>query len=382
MSQKQLLDFLTDFQKDVLTCYYYQKASLFGDKRTDLLSFSEYCENEENCKENTEKINECPEDYSCAYTDKNEEYIFICNRTCLPPRLYCPDESTKDMTLVCTDPDEDDLHCGASGSCTNSGKDEDSKGVVCEGGKICRNGKCDCPDGYRFCNGSCKNIKVDSKNCGDCENACGNDEVCIDGKCNDSNCDGENKCSKADCTNVLDKCGGGCVNCSLIPHVVNARCGIEDDGENEGECIISQCDEGYHISKNFRICEVNTMSSCAKPDSNEALNCEKAYFHGTGWYCSLEGECMARGCLSDGDEKYSLDNNGKCVSACSLCDGNKHEVCSKDKKGCRCDKGWAFCPVGERGICVNILNDDEHCGSCENSCLDDERCDNSQCVKK
>lgn len=93
--------------------------------------------------------------------------VLACQRSCVAPCEDCPN--------YCTDLDSDPKNCGACGS-------------VCQGGRSCADGKCDCAPDFELCQGddlvdACFDTASDPKHCGNCETACESDGLCVHGDC-------------------------------------------------------------------------------------------------------------------------------------------------------------------------------------------------------
>ncbi len=78
-----------------------------------------------------------------------------------------------------------DAATGGAESCENTGNSCGSGSicVACVGGKVCSEGRCECPSGTTECSGACYDTRIDSDHCGaDCER-CGSGQVCTNGRC-------------------------------------------------------------------------------------------------------------------------------------------------------------------------------------------------------
>ena len=378
---KCLENVYASFDDEVKACRAYQKKSFFDPETAKPLFYTSKCESEDNCTPVEGSELYCPLEYDrCIITD---QYEFACLKYCSAPNIYCMDESTDNRGNKCINPNKDMWHCGARGSCAESTREEDSPGDICLNGMICENGQCVCPKDYESCGGKCVNIKTSPETCGNCDTKCDANEACLNGVCTQVEC--TDACSEAGCKNLTEQCGRNCIDCKGLPNqdpksesICNADKGI---------CQIDKCLEGFHLTEDKTACEINTVKSCGHASGDDIVvhNCEEEMPFGEERYCSTKGECKARACKDDPDtgDVYTLDETGKCTSACALCKKENHEVCSEDKKGCRCEYGYAFCPKdGERGVCVKLLDNDEYCGSCTNKCGENETCEHAQCKAK
>lgn len=232
----------------------------------------------------------CPEGYSCGVDGDNKYY---CYNKCEPEGIRCEGNScmaTNDAGIVI----DNDNYCGARGLCNSSDTDSNNyKGVKCESPQKCIDGVCKCENdrcdcGNEICgkDNVCKN---DNKRCGkDCHDCTANEQVCdaVQGICVSCEAGNEfdsefNKCLSADARN----CGG--VDCTTtISHWASngLKC-------VEGQCVVSECEVGYHISKNGN-CEQDTDSVCGK-DRIDCTVVELAHAETVG---CVEGKCAATKC--------------------------------------------------------------------------------------
>lgn len=128
-----------------------------------------------------------------------------------------------------------------NGKCVNFKNDDrncGSCGNACDNDKVCHNGKCEChgskPD---ECSGKCVNLKSDKQNCGDCGKVCSQDEVCHNGKCVSGNNNKKSTCTDGK-KNGLETdidCGGP----TCPPCTYGKNC------KNSTDCSSGVCAIGY-----------------------------------------------------------------------------------------------------------------------------------------
>jgi hypothetical protein len=142
----------------------------------------------------------------------------------------------------------------AQAACAKVGKRCEKGGERCTGSR-CRNGRCRCAAGREACDGSCRELRADSANCGACGVACEASATCSDGICTDPNTDDTN-CGA--CNNVCgaeERCvNAGCVGpgiclgpndpdqCDIRDGTGSCLCGTTTEGaltclENSGFCF-------------------------------------------------------------------------------------------------------------------------------------------------
>ncbi len=131
-----------------------------------------------------------------------------------------------------------DLLC--QGVCTAVRFDPENCGacdVACADGELCSNGECrvGCGPGTEQCGERCVDTALDFENCGECGHACSAGQSCSGGICGES------------CGGGLNACDGSCVDLELDPENCGA-CGAECEvGEfcSVGACG-SACVGGTH----------------------------------------------------------------------------------------------------------------------------------------
>jgi hypothetical protein len=122
-----------------------------------------------------------------------------CGNSCCPPEQCC--------NGVCKDLKSDPKNCGTCGRDCNTSTT----------GRTCVGGQCKCTYPLSGC-GVCTNLKSDPKNCGTCGSRCAPGQMCSNGKCLSmpSGCPGANKCGIYCCQE-------------------NQFCCLSDDGR-DGKC--------------------------------------------------------------------------------------------------------------------------------------------------
>ena len=362
----------SSLKPDYLSCLNYRKSHWF-EKKTQL-TYSVSCDNEDNCNENTQQYAYCPEDYpNCSYSS---ERGFFCISDCSSPWLSCPDELSENQKgRRCIRPDINIWHCGAKGSCSEDSGDN-YKGAICDNGMICENGVCVCPENYQKCGDICVDILHDSKNCGGCSEdnsdfICGSGQFCSNGQCTEDTCHA-NTCSLANCVNSSAQCGPECISCDGLLHAKKSSC-LSD----EGQCSVTECEEGFHISQDETFCEMNSSKKCASRTSSDVKNCSEVFPNSGETYCDRYGKCWLKTC-QEGFARF----NDNCLTEEDFCREEDNQVFINDE--CRCKIGYSPCYVERDGFmsvlkCVNLLTDKNNCGECSLSCFGEASCKQAQC---
>lgn len=244
-----------------------------------------------------------------------------------------------------------DVKCGGSSSTTAvsecvliEAQDEDEDDTYA----------CDiqCEDGYDDCDGDPSNgCEVDlnsNSNCGTCGTDCRNlyenaDGVCSDHECKMDaceegfeDCDGDdaNGC-EADLSS-LDTCGSCDITCGSDNAYAQLTECVEGASPDQNTCLI-ECRSG------FDNCDGIPNNGCETNLANDADHC---------------GVCGASCGIANADSS--------CVNSICAFDG-----CDEDYGDCDGDMGTLgslFNPGSKNGCEANLINNDEHCGTCGNDC--------------
>ena len=209
---------------------------------------------------------------------------------------------------VCRDTQSNIHHCG---ECNHACGDEE----VCEKGMCIPAGAGSCPENELLCGESCIPIVNNSEHCGSCDNACEAGKKCFGRSCD------------LDCKD-LAHCGDACVD--LLSSGENCgKCGeVCPDGN---ACVNGVCSETCAVT-NQVIC--NHDCSDLQTDSRHCGTCETE--------CVEDEICTAGACTS-------------------VCPNESDAVCKHQ--------------------CVNLQSNNEFCGNCETACLDKARCVEGSCIE-
>ena len=237
---------------------------------------------------------------------------------------------------------------GTAGACTLVGSDVDKfvEGDEAEG--------IECTGGLTDCNGGCVDTSTSPANCGECDNACPEGQVCATGACSDSCPSGQTECARAcvDLQTDTMNCGACAQPCDGVCNggMCQAEC---SDGETEcsGACVDLMTSD-----QNCGMCGNN----CAVGQACQGGQCVASC---TGTQTECDGTCV--------DTQSNVQHCGGCGQACDAGD-----VCN----GGMCE---LFCPGTQTecgGLCIDLMNNNQHCGMCNNPCDPGEVCGNGQCA--
>ena len=152
-------------------------------------------------------------------------------------------------------------------------------GNICASGYDCRNGSCSpkvtlttitiqaaadqlCARGEILCGSTCADLFTDKKNCGVCGRACGDQEICVNARCGPACSDsGDTLCDNqcVDLDTDTENCGSCGTSCPTSPP--NARGSLCA----QGKCIVSSCKTDYADcnSNGADGCEINIRISAS-----------------------------------------------------------------------------------------------------------------------
>lgn len=136
----------------------------------------------------------------------------------------------------------------AAGAAGSTGGEAGAGGTGGSGG-----GSTVCPPGETACGLDCVDTQSDPDHCGDCNNACTDDQVCSEGVCADS------------CASGLTDCGGACVDTDTNPD----HCGACDSPCPSGAtCAGGMCD----CPTGTDLCDGECVDTQSDPDHCGACN--------------------------------------------------------------------------------------------------------------
>jgi hypothetical protein len=249
-----------------------------------------------------------------------------------------------------------------------------------------------CNDGWADCNGlaadGCEERLGTNAHCTDCNQGCGDGDLCIEGTCRNNPCDPE----QADCNGDLEcdtelgtlancgTCGDACFG--LFPNAA-VRC-------EAGVCKRGDCNPGFddcngdpsdgceaQLTANPKHCGA-CGAACGNNTQCVTGNCKCD----SGW-ADCNGDLGALG--GDGCEQSlnAVTSCGSCTTSCSAetlpmvqASGCINLTCG----GLVCVPGHGNCNGIAQDGCEQRLNTNSHCGQCGTKCLGNTVCTEGTCV--
>ncbi len=328
---------------------------------------------------------------------------------CIEGKCRCK-QGIPECNGLCIDPKTNNDHCGAKGTCSDNDKNSANyKGEICNNGKTCLAGKCTCPQGFVLCGDTCIDPDLDNTHCGargSCSDAnpssadySGKDcslephKLCIGSKCTQVSCDeGLQLCPSGDdynCINVMGNDPNNCGACGWVcsDHPVN--------GATSNECKDGKCQ--YECPPDSTNCAPAAIKdsepNCIfKSDQRNPYHCNACNDRCPSDYpVCFEKSCKAAGC---NDKPNTCHLNG-CENSDTLC-GRSCVDCSKlpfvykieNNASASCDVERGLCQISR---CIEGYHLDKK--DVENQCISNrvDRCaapdeaedgENTDCTKR
>ncbi|MCB9556518.1 MAG: hypothetical protein H6707_10475 [Deltaproteobacteria bacterium] len=265
-----------------------------------------------------------------------------------PPPCLSKTEPTRCGTL-CVNTDTDDAHCG--------GCDQ-----PCGDNANCREGKCVCVKGFQNCDGN-----LPSNGC-ECQSA-----TCDGAKCPTPDpCAGVNCGQNAACNNGQCSCLKGYENCDL-----SFANGCECTACSGTNCVLADPCAAINCGSNATCISKTGLCECRAGygDCDKTFNTGCEVQLGTAANCSQCGD----GCLpTQTCQTYSCTACGGCISNNNCMPGTSVTACGTGGAQCKtcqltCSGGTAVCNAGKCAqICPTCgdgtCNGSETCATCEIDC--------------
>ena len=179
----------------------------------------------------------------------------------------------------------------------------------------------------------------------------------------------------------MKTCSSGCVdlsrdlnNCGSCNNVctIDERRGEKTADCQDGMCVISECQQGYHLSND--VCELDNKESC---------NGKPCIYMG-GWkdgICNSDLQCEASNCNDGYHILNKKDENFNYVA----CEEDTVKHCGEERIPCEQQKGVSLvmCNVGK---CINVRCDDNyHWDALNENCIENSKVEcgtyNNNCEK-
>lgn len=278
-------------------------------------------------------------------------------------------------------PDDDPEHCGECGN-------------ACGPDNLCLDGECVCAAvGDTLCDGACVDTAVSPFHCGACGDACEDGRECIDGECGcpESRPD---LCEGRGCFDLDDdsfNCGACGVRCPIAQQCIDGACECPADRGSTlcGSDCVDVRTNGRHCGECGNVCPFGT--SCNDGECDCGFGAEQC-----GSECvstsTDPANCGACGNACRGDQTC-IAGTCRCPSGITQCGGvcidtgfdpNNCGACGvRCATGAICDGGSCACMVNEAvcgGRCIDVFSDPTNCGRCGASCAPGQSCFRGTCT--
>ncbi len=228
---------------------------------------------------------------------------------------------------------------------------------ACGEKEVCSDGQCalGCAAGKTDCSRSCVDLKTDKKHCGACGNACGANYACVGGAC---------ECNAAG----FEVCGGACVDTKKSAE----HCGACGNACPAGQaCFGGVCDTVC----NAGLSRCGPLPSTCVDLQNDRQNCGACGVPCGGQQVCAAGVCTCAphlmqcgtACI---DVQGDASNCGTCGNVCN------GQPCFAGQCLEPCAQGLTRCGTA----CLDLSKDISHCGMCQRACLGSTTCSGGQCV--
>ncbi len=267
---------------------------------------------------------------------------------------------------VCVDTQIDPQNCGSCGS-------------ACKAGMVCSKGSCatSCGGGTTLCGSKCADTNVDPGNCGGCGKVCAAAQTCAGGMCK-SGCPG----TQMLCAAGGDAGGDGAAAVCVDPQTDSHNCGACNNACAQGQvCAAGNCSTSCQPSET--LCTPDAAPPYCANTQTDGVNCGSCgNTCGNGQTCS-SGKCGANCgagetlCTPDGGAPYCADeatDNANCGACGNVC--SQGQVCSNGFCGVTCSMGLTQC--GNQ--CVDTTSDHDDCGGCGTVCQGSSTCVGGVCA--
>lgn len=215
-----------------------------------------------------------------------------------------------------------------------------------------------CLPGSQQCGDTCTVLARDPDNCGACNTKCMAGQVCSAGMCASSCSNGTTKCGDACVATASDpaNCGTCGTKCNMGEVCSNGKCG--------GQCAMGQTQCGMSC--------VNTQT--------DRTNCGAC-----GTMCPQGLSCESGKCVLTCQQNFTKCPNTSMVQPvdAGVADGSV-DGASEAGMDASMDASMMEASVMDAGpigeVCVDLQNDDRHCGMCGNACPGNLRCSAGKCA--
>jgi hypothetical protein len=223
-------------------------------------------------------------------------------------------------------------------ACKNFGRQCDRDSDCCAGMK-CRNGECDCENGFSKCDNRCYDLDTDEAHCGACDTVCGAGETCCSGTCVDLTIS-RDYCGACGVACAADEIclAGACTPCPADNQICGNVCCSPSQTCCDGTCV----DDLESNENHCGACGKRCPRICTEEQGDPPI-------------CNGPRCCSGGVCLKSKSLQSNPDNCGACGHACAA--------------------GESCC----NGECVDFDSDAGNCGECGNDCVENSGLPDASC---
>ena len=200
---------------------------------------------------------------------------------------------------------------------------------------------CKCEPGYVDCNGECYDLQTSASHCGSCDKLCTTDKIshsaalaCVEGECVVSACEEGYHVELGRCTS--NTCVNGTTDCVHSNGIGQVRTCVDGEWGDWVVCDKVSCNndiENCGVCKNgAELCENNVTKTCENGSWQNPVECNAGILpHGSEFACDTNNsKCVIKACESG----YHLNEDE------NVCEKNDVNNCGAH--GVKCDAGvWA-----------------------------------------
>ncbi|BEJ13902.1 hypothetical protein CspHIS471_0310760 [Cutaneotrichosporon sp. HIS471] len=234
------------------------------------------------------------------------------------------------------------------------------------------------PNGQKYCgDGKCYDLLNDDLNCGECVHVCLRGQACENGECIKKQCQpGWEHCLyEVDCVGLssnTDNCGH--CNLKCLEGMICTGGGCDWPPGHNSTSVVPE--PTFTLVPEPSFSYTKSPAPPVYPSSNPE---EPSVSAGHACNSGAPGFLYCGATHGPGFECFNTLNDnrhcGSCENWCRVGENCVNGVCN-NIGGCGAQ---TYCPGGHTGECVNLDNDNNNCGGCNNHCKVGQNCAGGRC---